>query len=132
MLSSTGSGDLSVGDKGPFVPCRAFPARVYRRLPARTCISGLFLIVDIRRGLKDQDAQLLDWAGASGWPVHVLLTKADKLNQRDRAAALKETQELLGQGMTAQVFSSTDKIGIPAAQKRLDEMLSAAAPVSSS
>ena len=101
------------------------------RLPARTCISGLFLIVDIRRGLKDQDAQLLDWAGASGWPVHVLLTKADKLNQRDRAAALKETQELLGEGMTAQVFSSTDRIGIPTAQKRLDEMLSAA-PVSSS
>jgi len=93
------------------------------RLPARTCISGLFLIVDIRRGLKDQDAQLLDWAGASGWPVHVLLTKADKLNQRDRAAALKETQELLGEGMTAQVFSSTDKIGVEAAQKRLNQML---------
>ena len=34
----------------------------------------------------------------SGWPVHVLLTKADKLNQRDRAAALKEAEELLGEG----------------------------------
>jgi GTP-binding protein len=93
------------------------------RLPRRTSISGLFLIVDIRRGLKDQDGQLLDWAGASGWPVHVLLTKADKLNQRDRAAALKETREILGDGMTAQVFSATDKIGVEAAQKRLGEML---------
>jgi GTP-binding protein len=93
------------------------------RLPRRTSISGLFLIVDIRRGLKDQDGQLLDWAGASGWPVHVLLTKADKLNQRDRAAVLKETQEILGEGMTAQVFSATDKIGVQAAQKRLAEML---------
>jgi GTP-binding protein len=93
------------------------------KLPARACISGLFLIVDIRRGVTDQDEQLLDWAGASGWPVHMLLTKADKLNQRDRAAALKDAQARIGEGMTAQVFSATDKIGIPAAQKRLDHML---------
>jgi len=94
-----------------------------QKLPKRTCISGLFLIVDIRRGIKDQDVQLLDWADASGWPIHVLLTKADKLNQRDRAAALKEAGELLGEGVTVQTFSSTDKIGVEAAQKRLSEML---------
>ena len=94
-----------------------------KRLPARASISGLFLIVDIRRGLMDQDEQLLDWAGASGWPVHVLLTKADKLNQRDRAAALKDAEERLGEGMTVQIFSATDKIGVQAAQKRLDQLL---------
>jgi GTP-binding protein len=93
------------------------------RLPRRSCITGLFLIVDIRRGLTGQDGQLLDWASASGWPVHVLLTKADKLNQRDRAAAHNETQERLGDDMTAQLFSATDKIGVPPAQKRLDQML---------
>ena len=94
-----------------------------QKLPKRTCISGLFLIVDIRRGIKDQDVQLLDWADASGWLIHVLLTKADKLNQRDRAAVLKETEEHLGEGVTVQVFSATDKIGVQAAQKRLGEML---------
>jgi GTP-binding protein len=93
------------------------------RLPTRVSITGLFLIVDIRRGLKDQDEQLLEWASAAGWPVHVLLTKADKLNQAERAKALKETQAGLGEGMTAQVFSATDKIGIQAAQKRLGQML---------
>ena len=94
-----------------------------QKLPKRTCISGLFLIVDIRRGIKDQDEQLLNWADASGWPIHVLLTKADKLNQRDRAAALKEAEEILGEGVTVQVFSATDKIGVQAAQKRLVELL---------
>jgi GTP-binding protein len=94
-----------------------------QKLPKRTCISGLFLIVDIRRGIKDQDEQLLNWADASGWPIHVLLTKADKLNQRDRAAALKEAEEVLGEGVTVQVFSATDKIGVQAAQKRLVELL---------
>jgi len=94
-----------------------------QKLPKRTCISGLFLIVDVRRGIKDQDEQLLNWADASGWPIHVLLTKADKLNQKDRAAALKEAGELLGEGVTVQIFSSTDKLGVAAAQKRLTEML---------
>ena len=93
------------------------------RLPARGCIRGLFLIVDIRRGLKEGDEQLLDWAHASDWAVHVLLTKADKLNQRERAATLKDTEDRIADGMTAQVFSATDKIGVPAAQKRLEEML---------
>jgi GTP-binding protein len=102
-----------------------------QKLPKRTCISGLFLIVDIRRGIKDQDEQLLNWADASGWPIHVLLTKADKLNQRDRAAALKEAGELLGEGVTVQVFSSTDKMGVEAAQKRLGEMLAEPPPASS-
>jgi len=101
-----------------------------QKLPKRTCISGLFLIVDIRRGIKDQDVQLLDWADASGWPMHVLLTKADKLNQRDRAAALKETEEVLGEGVTVQVFSATDKIGVQAAQKRLVQLLHSPAPPS--
>ncbi len=97
--------------------------RLIARLPARQCIRGLFLIVDIRRGLKEGDEQLLDWAHASGWAVHVLLTKADKINQRERAATLKDTEERIAEGMTAQVFSATDKIGVQAAQKRLEQML---------
>jgi GTP-binding protein len=99
-----------------------------KRLPTRESISGLFLIVDIRRGLVDQDEQLLDWAGASGWPVHVLLTKADKLNQSDRAAALRDAKERMGEEMTVQIFSATDKIGVQAAQKRLDQLLSPEQP----
>ena len=97
--------------------------RLIERLPARACIRGLFLIVDIRRGLKEGDEQLLDWAHASGWSVHVLLTKADKINQRERAATLKDTEDRIAEGMTAQVFSATDKIGVQAAQKRLEHML---------
>ena len=92
-------------------------------MPSRAAIAGLFLIVDIRRGISESDEQLMDWARAAGWQVHVLLTKADKLNQRDRAAALKEAEARLPEGMTAQVFSAHDKIGVEAAQKRLDRAL---------
>jgi GTP-binding protein len=98
--------------------------RLIETLPGRACIAGLFLIVDIRRGLKEEDMQLVSWASAANWQVHVLLTKADKLNQRERSAALKEAEQALLPGMTAQVFSAPDKLGVQAAQKRLTGMLS--------
>ena len=93
-------------------------------LPSRASLTGLFLIVDIRRGITPQDEQLLEWAASSGWQVHVLLAKSDKLNQRERAAVLKDAQAHLVEGMTAQVFSAMDKTGVQAAQKRLIQMLS--------
>lgn len=92
-------------------------------LPTRECIAGLFLIVDIRRGITESDEQLIAWAASAGWQLHVLLAKADKLNQRDRAAALKDAVSRLPDGMTAQVFSAHDKMGIDTAQKRLMSML---------
>ena len=92
-------------------------------LPGRECITGLFLIVDIRRGIGDQDEQLMQWAAAAGWRVHVLLTKSDKLNQRERAAALKEAERQCGEQATAQLFSAHDRTGVQTAQKRLLEML---------
>jgi len=93
-------------------------------LPERQCLCGLFLIVDIRRGIADTDQQLIEWAAAAGWQVHVLLTKADKLNQRDRAAALKEASKTLGAEVTAQVFSAPDGIGVQEAQKALIRLFS--------
>jgi GTP-binding protein len=94
-------------------------------LPGREFLAGLFLIVDIRRGLKDEDEQLVEWALSAGWQVHALLAKADKLNQRDRAAVLKDTESRLPDEVTCQVFSAREKIGIETAQKRLVGMLSA-------
>jgi GTP-binding protein len=93
-------------------------------LPERESLSGLFLIIDIRRGLRDEDLQLIHWALAAGWQVHTLLTKSDKLNQRDRAAALKNAQSQLPDGVSVQVFSATEGSGVEAAQKRLLSMLS--------
>ena len=94
-------------------------------LPGRECLTGLFLIVDIRRGLREPDEQLIEWAGAAGWRVHVLLAKSDKLNQRERSAALKEAERICGTQATVQVFSAHDRSGVQAAQRRLIEMLAA-------
>lgn len=103
---------------------RAQWTALIEQLPARESLVGLFLIVDIRRGVTDHDDQLIEWARAAGWQVHVLLTKSDKLNQRERAAVLKETQARLAADMTAQLFSALDRTGVQPAQKRLIQMLS--------
>jgi GTP-binding protein len=102
---------------------RAQWTAVIDALPSRESLAGLFLIVDIRRGLKEQDEQLIEWATAAGWQVHALLAKSDKLNQRERATALKEAQGILPDTVTAQLFSAHEGIGIEAAQKRLIGML---------
>jgi GTP-binding protein len=103
---------------------RAQWTRLIETLPGRENMVGLFLIIDIRRGITAQDEQLVEWAAAAGWQVHLLLTKSDKLNQRERAAALKTAQASLSEGMTAQVFSAEDKTGVKEAQGRLLAMLS--------
>ena len=102
---------------------RAQWTRLIEVLPQRENLVGLFLIVDIRRGITAQDEQLVEWAEAAGWQVHLLLTKSDKLNQRERAAALKTAQAGLSEGMTAQVFSAHDHTGVKEAQGRLLAML---------
>ena len=104
-------------------PERAQWTKLIEKLPKRQSLAGLFLIVDIRRGLTESDEQLIAWAESAGWQVHVVLTKSDKLNQRDRAAALKDAESRLPEGMTAQIFSAHDKVGVDAAQKRLVSML---------
>jgi GTP-binding protein len=93
-------------------------------LPARQSLAGLFLIVDIRRGLRDEDLQLVDWALSAGLQVHTLLTKSDKLNQRDRSAALNEAEGQLPDNVSVQIFSATEGRGIETAQNRLLGMLS--------
>ena len=103
---------------------RAQWTRLIEVLPGREFLVGLFLIIDIRRGITAQDEQLVEWAAAAGWQVHLLLTKSDKLNQRERAAALKAAQASLSDGMTAQVFSAHDRIGVKEAQGRLLQMFS--------
>ena len=87
---------------------------------ARHASRGLFLIVDIRRGITDQDVQLLDWAGAVGLAGPRAADQGRQAQSaRPRGGAQGRAGAAAAKGMTAQVFSATDKIGVQAAQKRL-------------
>jgi GTP-binding protein len=84
----------------------------------RESLRGLFMIVDSRRGLTEGDEALLSWASPSVH-VHVLLSKADKLNRSEGLKVLRETKAALTDRATAQLFSVPAKTGIDEAQRTL-------------
>ncbi|WKZ12778.1 MAG: ribosome biogenesis GTP-binding protein YihA/YsxC [Gammaproteobacteria bacterium] len=91
----------------------------------RHSLRGLFLAVDIRRSLGEADLQMLAWCRSLGVPVHVLLTKADKLNRSEKARALTAATGKAGAAVTMQLFSAHDGEGIEAARAQLHDMLRA-------
>ena len=90
----------------------------------RSSLTGLFVVVDIRRSLGDFDWQMVDWATQIGVPAHVLLTKADKLKRGAAKTALLQAKKELDGAATIQLFSALKKDGVDEGRKVLDEMVS--------
>jgi GTP-binding protein len=95
-------------------------------LSYRTTLYGLVLVMDCRHPLTPLDRQMLDWFCPSGKPVHVLLTKSDKLSRSAASMTLqavrKELVETWG-NCTVQLFSSLKKQGVEEAEKVIGEWL---------
>lgn len=92
----------------------------------RNSLILLIIIVDIRRGLTTLDQQMLAWIAPTNKPVHVLLTKADKLTRQEAAAVLQRTEAELARHpgeATAQIFSGTTKTGVKQAQAAIARRL---------
>jgi len=94
----------------------------------RQSLRGLFLVVDIRRGITDFDQQMLALAGSAELPVHILLTKADKLKRGQAINTLLKVRKELGKAVTVQLFSALSRQGAEEARERLVNMLGDAAP----
>lgn len=94
----------------------------------RRSLRGLFLVVDARRGLTEFDDRMLELAELGNLPVHVLLTKADKLKRGQAATALLTAKKALGERATAQLFSAVDRRGLEEARAKLDRFLGAVPP----
>ena len=89
----------------------------------RASLRGMFLIVDIRRQLTDFDRQMLAFAEAVSLPVHILLTKADKLKRGKAKTALLQVRKELGDSATVQLFSALNKSGAEEARQVLERFL---------
>ena len=89
----------------------------------RASLKGMFLIVDIRRQLTDFDKEMLAFAELVGLPVHVLLTKSDKLKRGQAANALLKVRRELGDVATVQQFSALNRQGEDEARARLEAFL---------
>ncbi len=91
---------------------------------ARDSLAGLFIVVDARRGFGASDQTMLEYAEARGRPVHVLLTKSDKLGRNEARNTLQKTRTLLGDRASVQLFSAESGEGVDAAQGALEALLS--------
>lgn len=94
---------------------------------SRRSLCGLVLIVDIRRRLTDFDRQMMAFAESVELPVHILLTKADKLKKGQAAKALLEVTKELGDRASVQLFSALKREGEQQARRVLEGFLNAEA-----
>ena len=88
-------------------------------LSTRQSLSGMILVMDARHPFKDSDCQLIEWAGTLGIPLHLLLTKADKLTRVEASRVLATAQQTLAErwpGSSVQLFSARDGSGLAAAR----------------
>jgi len=89
-------------------------------LQSRASLFGMVLIMDARHPLTPLDEQMLGWFAATGKPVHVLLSKSDKLTRQEGQKTLRAVQARLREhapNYTAQLFSSLKKQGMEEAEE---------------
>lgn len=89
-------------------------------LSRRESLIGLILIMDARHPLTPLDQQMLGWFAPTGRPVHVLLTKSDKLTRGPAAQTLAKVRRELaawGPRVSVQLFSSLKKSGVEEVEK---------------
>ena len=83
----------------------------------RESLSGLFITVDIRRGLRELDEVMLSWSREAGVPAAILLTKADKLSRS--VNLVKRQQIAVNAGVPVILFSAPKRLGLEDARRPL-------------
>jgi GTP-binding protein len=104
----------------------AWQRELEKYLESRLSLRALILIMDIRHPLQDFDQAMLNWATRSNLPVHVVLTKADKLSRgpaKNQLFAVQKQLATLGGQITAQLFSAHDKSGVEELAAQVSELL---------
>ena len=111
--------------KVPEAMHKSWGAMIESYLSRRQALRGVFLIMDIRHPLTEFDARMIDWCQHFSLPLHVTLTKSDKLSRGAAmdtfhlvSAALKKRHQ---NPVSVQVFSSLKRVGIEEAHARLDD-----------
>ena len=121
LVDLPGYGFAKVPDKVK----REWAASLEKYLQERQSLQGLILLMDVRHPLTEFDQKMLQWCLHSDMPVHILLTKADKLKRGAAQNALlsvkRDLKELVN--VSVQLFSSLKGTGLEEAQAVLDRWL---------
>lgn len=92
----------------------AWAALVSAYLAERRSLQGVVQLMDVRHPFTPLDRQLIDWCRGAGLPIHIVLTKSDKLGRGQQgstlAGARREARDW--QAVTVQLFSATRRDGV--------------------
>jgi GTP-binding protein len=100
--------------KVPLAIKREWNKQLENYLRQRKSLRGLILLMDSRHPMQPFDEQMLDWALNAQMPVHILLTKADKLKKGPaKSTLLKLRNQLTEQSnlVSIQLFSALKHSG---------------------
>jgi len=112
--------------KVPLAVKKKWNQQLERYLQYRESLRGLVMLMDIRHPLTEPDRQMLGWAVTASMPVHILLTKADKLKRGPaQSTLLSVREELLTQSdlISVQLFSSLKRQGVDTLGRQLNNWL---------
>ena len=105
--------------KVPSESKRHWEALVSKYLQIREELCGLVVIMDSRHPLTELDENMLDWFAPTNKPVHILLTKSDKLSRQQATTTLNRVKSHLVEYFprcSVQLFSSLKKQGTAEAE----------------
>ena len=112
--------------KVPLAVKKKWNQQLERYLQYRESLRGLVMLMDIRHPLTEPDRQMLSWAEAASMPVHILLTKADKLKRGPAQNTLLSVREELSTQsdlISVQLFSSLKRQGVDTLGRQLNNWL---------
>lgn len=98
-------------------------------LRKRGALKGLVLMMDIRHPMTEFDCQMLGWSHYTSMPVHILLTKSDKLGRGAAGNVLQKVRRILTEEygveredpwVTVQLFSALKGVGVDEVREKLD------------
>ncbi len=69
---------------------------IEKYLESRATLAGVLLLVDIRRGVEDEELDFVPWLEAHETPILVALTKSDKLAKNKRMLEVTKAKHALG------------------------------------
>ena len=90
-------------------------------LDRRSALRALVVVMDIRHPLKDSDIELIQWAGSRGLPLHLVLTKADKLGRGKQKEAVMKVRRQVDERVGVQAFSAPSGQGLDELYRVMDE-----------
>ena len=93
-------------------------------LSQRQALYGIVLVMDIRHPLTDFDWQMIEWCQHGNLRIHIILTKADKLNFGAAKNTLLQVQRELSHleiPVSLQLFSALKRMGIDEIHQVLDQ-----------